>query len=346
MKIKLVFMIVLILGVLFISTGYAALNTNLSISGESSLITPRGIKIYSVELLSNNDSYERYSTTFSDDEIIFNPYLSSTVSNMVYEITIHNNTEEDYILKDVEELYVSNNNISFRLNDFMYGTTISSFSYVTFTMTLSSLRSNQTGNLNLKFIYELFEESPDIAQVLTGVKSSTNAYVKTGFFPSSESRIVLDFTFLGPRDVSTWLFSSRKAYLNQMFGIAWNSTESLLQFNNVSYNFGVNGYLPNTRYTADISKTGLILNGVNYSNPADTVWQGIFEFYIFANNEARWVRGHTNGQAIIHSLQIYESGVLVLDATPVVLDNGETVFFNNVTSQPLTNVGTLIPIYE
>ncbi len=330
----------------FISIGYSSLNTNLSISGEVSVIPGELVRVSSVVLHTANDAYETNNMTYYDNVINFHPFFSNATSTLTYSVTITNYSGRDFILKDIDEILIDNIRISFRLDDFTYGTKISANSSVTFDLTLSCLGINQSGNLSIEFLFELFDFAPDIMQVLDGVKSSTEAYVKTGFFPSSESRIVLDFTFLGPRTDSVWLFSSRRAYQNQMFGIAWNYSESLLQFNNISYNLGSGGYRKDLRYTADISKDGLILNGTNYSDPPDTPWQGIFEFYIFANNEARTVRGHTNGQAIIHTLQIYESGVLVLDAIPVVLEDGEVVFWNNVTDQPLTNVGELIPIYQ
>ncbi len=301
--------------------------------------------ISSVNLVSLYNATEVESVVFDKSTITSNNWFQYSSSNALYEVTIKNDSPYDYIMRDIEET-IYNKNISFRLNDFTYGTTIPASSEVTFTITLSSLINNQTGKLGIRFLYNSPNEIPQIDTVLVGATSEVGTYIKTGFFPSSESKIIIDFTFNGPRGSSVWLFSSRRAYKNQMFGIAWNTTESLLQFHNVSYNLGSTGYQIGNRYVAEISKDALVLNGVTYSNPPDTVWVSIFEFYMFANNEARTVRGHTNGQATIHSAQIYESGVLVLDAIPVILETGEVVYWNNVNDLPLTNVGDLVPIYE
>ncbi len=302
-------------------------------------------KVTNISLLSQYNSYEISSPTFTNDKISIEGFLASTNATLIYEITIKNDSPYDYIMHDVIES-VSNTSLSFRFNDFTYGTTISAKSEVTFTMTVSSLYTNRSGTLDVTFLYKSPDEIPVVDKVLVGAKSTTGSYVKTGFFPSSDTRAVVEFTLVEPKSTSMWLFSSRRAYKNQMFGIAWNAPESLLQFNDVSYNLGATGYLVDVKYTADISKDGLLLNGQLYSNPSDTVWESIFELYMFANNEARTVRGHTNGTAVIHSVDIYENGVLVLEAIPVVLDSGETVYWNNVTNTPLTNVGTLTPVYH
>ncbi len=303
------------------------------------------ILVSNVEFVSNTYATQMEEPTFSNSTATFNTKITYPLGNVTYKVTITNNTPYQYRLKNIESVY-SNKYYGFRLSDFTYGTIIEPNSSVELTITLSSTISNQQGITNLKFNFEDVLLTPEVKTVLTGAKSSTNAYVKTGFFPSSESRIVLDFSFLGPRGNSTWLFSSRRAYKNQMFGIAWNYSESLLQFNDVSYNFGSSGYKTNVRYNADISKDGLLLDGVSYANPADTPWQGIFEFYMFANNEANNVRGHTNGQAIIHEVKIYESGILVLDAIPVELTDGTIVFWDQVNENALETIGELIPYYE
>ncbi len=203
----------------------------------------------------------------------------------------------------------------------------------------NGLTDSKTVNFNI------IEDNDAIKTVLSGIKSTTGSYIKTGFNPSSNTRMVADFTFLGPRGTAVWLFSSRIAYANQMLGIAWNTTESLLQFDKVSYNLGKSAYKENTRHSIDLSKEALILDGVKYADPVDRTWQGANELYIFANNESGLVKGHTNGQAIMHASQVYDNGVLKLDLIPVETVGGEFTFYDKVSETLLENVGTFIPIY-
>ncbi len=104
--------------------------------------------------------------------------------------------------------------------------------------------------------------------------------------------------------------------------------------------------VPNVRYSAEISKDTLTLNGRHYYNPGDTSWNSIFELYLFANNEARLIKGHVNGTAIIHSIKLYENDILIIDAVPVELTNGEIAFYNKINNMPLETVGNLVGIYE
>ncbi len=303
------------------------------------------IKIVGVSQTNRYYSTELSEPTFNENTAFFHVSSTYATSTISYDIVVQNATPYDYILKNIDDIF-SNSNQAFRLNNYTYGTTIPANSEITLSVTISSLRTNQTGRIELKLNFADAIETPEITEYLSGAKSTTGSYIKTGFFPSSESKIVVDFTFLSRHGASTWLFSSRRAYKNQMFGVAWNTTESLLQFDTVSYNLGPTGYKVGERYIAEISKEALILNGRTYANPPDTPWQSIFEFYMFANNEARTVRGHTNGQAVIHSAKIYESGVLVLDAKPVILESGETAYYNAVNNVVMETVGTLVPYYE
>ncbi len=202
------------------------------------------------------------------------------------------------------------------------------------------------GLTDVKTVNFRIEEDLDaIKEELVGIKSTTGSYIKTGFFPSSNTRMIVDFTFLGPKGESVWLFSSRKAYKNQMIGIAWNTTENLLQFNNISYNLGSTAYKQNVRHTIDLSKEAVKLDGVTYADPSDNVWQSTNELYIFANNQSGSAIGHTNGQGIINAAKIYENGVLILDLIPVETIGGEIGLYDKVSEQLLESIGTFTGIY-
>ncbi len=284
----------LCISIMFISIGYSALNTNLTISG-TALVTPINNNIYIEDIVLNSfpstSASEKSPSLFEDTTSTFYPYLSNASATINYSVTIVNNTNINQVYSGFNESY-SNKNLTFRIDGLSVGKILLPGERITFVVTIANfVNYSSTGSLSIEYLFNTQQDIPTVKQYLTGVTSTTNSYVRTGFYPSSNSKVIVDYTLTTNKSSSMWLFSSRRAYQNQMFAIAWNSTESLLQFHTTSYNLGAQGFVPNVRYSAQIDKNGLILNGRNYYNPSDTVWSSVYELYLFANNEGRWIRG-------------------------------------------------------
>ncbi len=336
------------------SIGYSALNTSLNISGNVKIMPNKKLEIINATLTNNYLSNEISNTTYEDTKITFNTNITSTSGIITYDITIKNNTNDDYIYNGLKEILVTNKYLSTRIDNLILGTTLKSGEEITFKLSLSSFYNNQTGISNLLFDFVLASDIPSIegATPLAGATTTTNSYVKTGIYPTNNTKVIINFTIIESKTTAVWLFSSRRAFKNQMFGIAYGSydgspinQENLLQFNDISYNFGATGFPSNKVIKAEISKNGLYLNDVLYSDPDDTEWHSIYELYLFANNEAKWIRGYIDGKAVIHNIEIYENDKLILDAKPVILTNGDVAFINYITNTPLITVGSLTPIY-
>ncbi len=346
MKNKIYIYIILLISILGMSIGYSALNTELNISGEALVIHTQEVIVTDISFVSQYNGYEKYTAEMINNKATFFPHLNNIYATLKYSVTITNYTSENQVYLGFLEEY-SNKYLSFRIDGLSVGHVLAPRERITFTVTFSNLSgSQQSGSIGITFNFGYPDENSEIATVLTGATSTLESYVRTGFYPSVNSRFIVEFTMTEPRSVSTWIFSSRRAYQNQMFGVAFNTTESLLQFNTISYNLGATGFKYDVKHTADVSKNAMILDGRNYYDPPDTYWQSIFELYLFANNEGRWIRGHVNGTTIIHSIKLYENDVLIIDAVPVELTTGEVVFWNNVTNIALETVGSLVGIYE
>ncbi len=343
-KIILLITLTLFLSISFMTIGYSAISSSLRISSNAVVLGEDNLEITNAQMIESSLAWENYNTNFDDLYITFHPNVSTPQAFIKYNITITNNSPVIYVYKGSEEIQLTNTNISYRLDGLPVGYIINPNESFTFEITINALRNNTVGTIELHLNFEPQLNIPTYEMHLSGAKSSIDSYVRTGIYPSSQTKIELSFTFLGPRGDSAWLFSSRRAYQNQMFGIAWNTTESLLQYYNVSYNLGSNGYKTGQTHIVEISKAGLIMNGKNYYDPTDIEWNSDFELYMFANNEARNVRGYTNGQAAIHYLKIYQNDVLVLDAIPVTIEGGVVAFWDKVNNTPLETIGSLIAV--
>ncbi len=294
---------------------------------------------------------ETKTAKISADTIAIYPDIETAQKYITYELTVHNNTEKEYIYKGIEEIELTNRNIIYKTEKLVTGTIIPPNGSITFTIKVSSIASNINGTISLKSNFEDYSEFEIYETEISGAKSTTGSYVETGYFVSSESKAIVEFTIVEPRERSVWLFSGRIAYGNQMFGVAYGSyngletsQESLLQFNKISYNLGKTAFEQNVRHKVEIGKDGLYFDGKMYVNPPDDYWGGVFDIYLFGNNQFRTPTGLTNGQAVIHSFVLYDQGELIIDSVPVELKDGTVHFWNKVSNTPLKTVGSLIGV--
>ncbi len=183
---------------------------------------------------------------------------------------------------------------------------------------------------------------------LDGAKTDTgNSYVDTGIIPTNNTKMEIEFTRISPITDTVWIVNSRVAYQDKMFGIAYNGAlatpESLFQFGTQTYTGkDSTGILEDVRYKVVLSMDGTYIDDVfkfDYSNDA---WTSTYSIAMFANNQAAGVTGYTKGRVVIHSLKLYESNTLVLDAIPVVTIAGDVAYWDKVSDEQLTTTGTLL----
>ncbi len=93
--------ITIFLCLLFTSFGYAALNTELSISGEAYVRVDSEIRVTGLKLSSiTNGGYETYNSKYSKDTASMFVNLPANGS-AIYELAITNNSANDYYLKNI-----------------------------------------------------------------------------------------------------------------------------------------------------------------------------------------------------------------------------------------------------
>lgn len=169
LKIFEIYTVLLILSILFMSVAYAEIsNINFSITGEVSAEKPATIFISDVTKSSSSgvlaDSIKYYNKTTLSSSVTLS---TDTNSNIIYKITIYNNTSQKYYFKGIEYVPAAydNANIEYVLDGITpYVTTLSSQGVKTFNLKFkykdgTNVTTNQTLNsiLNFAFSNEMIE---------------------------------------------------------------------------------------------------------------------------------------------------------------------------------------------
>ena len=151
--------IVMILMTSFIGIGYAALNDNLSIQGETNIEIPEGLFITDVKTVSSSNT-DRNTVSFVEYTTTVNSVVSrrSGTGTVTYEITVLNNTDYEYAYRGLYYMnsygnnsYVSTSNSNNKLGvvtSFPNGRTVGPRETLTFRATYTIGR-NVGASLNL-----------------------------------------------------------------------------------------------------------------------------------------------------------------------------------------------------
>ncbi len=100
--------------IFFMSVGYAALNTTLTISGEAVVLKTDSLKITKIEdneLL--NGGFSLYNPSFTEDTTEMHVSLPNQNSTVSYNVTLSNTTNMDYVLSNIFEEVNSNSDIKY-----------------------------------------------------------------------------------------------------------------------------------------------------------------------------------------------------------------------------------------
>lgn len=156
-KQKIVVSILIIFAVVFTSYGYAALNTELQLSGEAYVRIDADIRITNLKLSSIIGGYETYNSKYSKDTASMFVTLPSGKS-ATYEVEVTNKSSVDYFLKAV-----TNNTSSYELLDTKIYDVFPKNSVKKFHIKITNNETiTKTISLNLEFEFAKDEE-PTIA---------------------------------------------------------------------------------------------------------------------------------------------------------------------------------------
>ncbi len=155
MKFKILTIIILIfISIIFMTIGYSALNTNLTISGNLSIRPDDKLYISNIKLYSSNEAEILQEASFTDRTTSINMNVPNSTSSFTYEITITNTTDKHYYLSKINELANNSEGMYFLKNLYLYDD-FAPFSETIFHLVYegNKIPSNSELILNLEYIF-------------------------------------------------------------------------------------------------------------------------------------------------------------------------------------------------
>lgn len=160
------------LAIIFTSYGYAALNTDLSISGEAYVRVDRDIRITNIkQVTSENQGYETYNSKYSKDTTSIFSTLPNTNSTITYEVTVKNKSSDRYILSELIESTYSNANIKYEIIGLKVNDIIDAKEERKFKIKLTTNKSDQSCDLVLNYKFLKYEIEPPVVIAKNGISS-------------------------------------------------------------------------------------------------------------------------------------------------------------------------------
>lgn len=180
------------------------------------------------------------------------------------------------------------------------------------------------------------------------LKVESNGYVDTKFKVSSDSRIVIDFSFptgLGnDYQNNYWLFGATDGTSRTVAYLSWNGSDFYLVVsagNSISLTAS---YVPNSTNTLDIdfANNSIVLNGTLYSYSFPD-FESTVSLYLFGYNSTGTFTRLSN--ASIYSCRLYDNGTLNYSYIPARNSAGTYGMWDLVTNSfsPLVGSGTVTP---
>ena len=158
-----------VVSILFISVGFSALSTTLSIDGSSSFIPVGLIRVLSMRQ-DNIVSVTEINKGITSDGIKNTIDFTSEDGYATYEVVIKNLGQIDYILDHIEEVVFSNDQAEYILDGFQIGNVIHAHEEKTFKVKFK-YKDNATGELvsrlnsELKFVFEEYFDDTEFRLV-------------------------------------------------------------------------------------------------------------------------------------------------------------------------------------
>ncbi len=139
----------------FISIGYSAFNSEMTISGEAIINVDNKIFISNIELIESTDSAELYAPRYNNVTTEIGINVPSGTSTFTYEITITNTSDSYYHLKQINELVNSNPSITYLIYNLYIYTEFAPRSDTKFQIsyTASGTPTETDFNLGLEYVF-------------------------------------------------------------------------------------------------------------------------------------------------------------------------------------------------
>lgn len=166
-----------VIAIIFTSYGYAALNTELSISGEAYVRVETDIRVTNIKVLSSeNKGYETYNNKYTKDTTSTFVTLPDSNSKLTYEIEITNDSNSVYYLSDILENSYSNKNIKYEIQDISVGDIIPSNTVKKIKIVFTTNTPNQDTAVVLQYVFKKVEQTEWVYAYTGGEQTFTPPY--------------------------------------------------------------------------------------------------------------------------------------------------------------------------
>ena len=179
---------------------------------------------------------------------------------------------------------------------------------------------------------------PDGYTQLEYIQSSGAQYVDTGFKPSGNSGIVVDYQQVGTIAYQDPLFGARQSSSNTAFGMWLSSDVTYPQYGNVSYNTKPISINNNTRLIYKLDK-GIASCGDKTVSFSQLSFNSSYNLVLFSMNTGGTVdTRRISGK--LYGCKIYDNDKIVRDFIPCKNSSGVIGLYDTVNSQFYQNAGT------
>lgn len=166
-----------VIAIIFTSYGYAALNTELSISGEAYVRVETDIRVTNIKILSSeNKGYETYNNKYTKDTTSTFVTLPDSNSKLTYEIEITNDSNSRYYLSDILENSYSNKNIKYEIQDISVGDIIPSNTVKKLKIVFTTNTPNQDTAVVLQYVFKKVGQTEWVYAYTGGEQTFTVPY--------------------------------------------------------------------------------------------------------------------------------------------------------------------------
>lgn len=174
------------------------------------------------------------------------------------------------------------------------------------------------------------------------IQSSGTQYINTGYKPTGNTQIVIDFQMVNQGSSQQGVFGSRPGYSKRFTMFTGKSTASL-QVDYGTYatlgseNTDISGLNTNSRNVIEVSNN-LIINGTTIKTVDKVSFTSTYDLYLFANNNIGSVQ--LPGSFKLYSFKIYEESTLVHNYVPCKNTAGVIGIYDTVAKTFLGNSGS------
>lgn len=165
----------ILLIIVLVTQGYAALNEELTISGDAYIRVDEEIRVTGLKITSSqNKGYETYNSKYAKDTTTSFVTLPNADSKLVYEVAITNKSNKNYTVSKITPEVYNNTNLSYTITGLKVGSVINANTTVKFTITFeNTVNEKSIGTLTLK--YEFLVDTVTAPTI----KSSSSSWVST-----------------------------------------------------------------------------------------------------------------------------------------------------------------------